>query len=161
MIRSIYPTDLTDEQWAVLLPWIPPPSKRGRPRKVDMREVVNAILYLTRTGCAWRLLPHDFPDHRTVFRYFTKWSKEGVWLRIQNALHERLREADGRNPEPSAAIIDSQSAKTGEKGGVTAVTTLERKSTGASVTLSWILWALSSGPWSIPPVSRIATARDC
>jgi transposase len=132
MTRSAYPTDLTVGQWAILAPLIPPPHKNCRPREADMREVVDAILYLLRTSCAWRLLPHDLPPYRTVFYYFSKWRKCGVWKKIHDELHERLREREGREAQPSAAIIDSQSAKTGEKGGPSGATTRARRSRGAS-----------------------------
>jgi putative transposase len=140
MCRHTYPTDLTDEQWALLAPLLPPASTNCRPRKVDLREVVNAILYLLRTGCAWRLLPHDLPSYRTVFYYFSKWRKCGVWKKIHDKLHQRLREEQDRQPTPSAAILDSQSAKTGEKGGRSAATTLARKLKDASAILSSIPW---------------------
>ena len=137
MVRIPYPTDLTDEQWAILAPLIPPPRREGRPREADMREVVNAILYLLRAGCAWRLLPHEFPPWRTVYYYFSKWRQCGVWKKIHDKLHERLREQEGRAPTPSAAILDSQSVKTGEKGGTSGATTRARKSRAASATSSW------------------------
>ncbi len=140
MTRPAYHSDLTDEQWTILAPLIPPAPKNCRPREADRREVINAILYLLRTGCAWRHLPHDLPPYRTVFYYFTKWRKCGVWRKIHDKLHERLRELKGRKAAPSAAIIDSQSVKTGEKGGLSAVTTLARKLKGASATLSSIPW---------------------
>lgn len=133
MIRVAYPTDLTDEQWVILAPLIPPPRKDCRPRDADMREVMNAIFYLLRTGCAWRLLPHDLPPYRTVFYYFSKWRKCGVWKKIHDKLYEPLREMEGREKTPSAAILDSQSVKTGEKGGPSGATTRGRKSRAASV----------------------------
>lgn len=140
MARMTYPSDLTDEQWAILAPMIPPPHKEGHPRDADMREVVNGILYLLRTGCGWRLMPHDLPKHGTIFYHFNKWRKCGVWKKIHDKLHERLREQEGRNAQPSAAIIDSQSVKTGEKGGPSGATTRARKSRAASGTLSWTPW---------------------
>lgn len=138
MPRTPYPSDLTDEQWAVLEPLLPPPHENCRPRQADLREVMNAMLYLLRTGCPWRHLPHDLPPYRTVFYYFTKWRKCGVWKKIHDKLHERLREMKGRPKHPSAAIIDSQSAKTTEKGGLRAVMTLARKLKGVSDILSSI-----------------------
>ena len=138
MPRTPYPSDLTDEQWAILAPMLPAPQENCRPRQADLREVMNAILYLLRTGCPWRHLPHDLPPYRTVFHYFTKWRKCGVWKNIHDKLHERLRELKGRARAPSAAIIDSQSVKTTEKGGLRAVTTLARRLKDASAILSSI-----------------------
>lgn len=115
--REQYPTDLTDEQWHVLEPMIPPEKHGGRPRTVDMREVVNAILYILRTGCQWRNLPHDFPPWGTVSWYFWLWCNDGTWTRIHDKLREMVRTEAGREAEPSAAIMDSQSVKTTEQGG--------------------------------------------
>jgi putative transposase len=112
MQRKHYPSDLTDAQWALLGPWIPPPRPGGRPRKTDMREVVNAIFYLTREGCSWRALPHDFPPWKTVYNYFEAWTRNGTWDRFVNALRRRVRRAAGRDPDPRVAAIDSQSVKT-------------------------------------------------
>lgn len=140
MPRCAYPTDLTDEQWAILAPLIPPPRQNVRPRQADMREVFNAIMYLLRTGCPWRSLPHDLPPYRTVFYYFTKWRKCGVWRKLHDKLHERVRLEQGRQATPSAAIIDSQSVKTAEKGGLRAATTLARRLKDASAILSSIPW---------------------
>ncbi len=115
--RLVYPTDLTDAEWEILEPLLPPARNDVRPRKYALREVINAIRYLQRTGCAWRLLPHDFPPYRSVFYYFSLWRRTGVWEQVHNALHTQLRQKEGREAQPSAAIADSQSVKTTQKGG--------------------------------------------
>jgi putative transposase len=112
MGRRAYPSDLTDAQWEVLEPLIPQPSLQGRRPFVSRREVVNAILYVLRSGCPWRLLPYEFPKWQTVYYNFRRWEREGVWDRILHTLRMRMRTKQGRDPEPSAAIIDSQSIKT-------------------------------------------------
>jgi putative transposase len=120
MSRKAYPTDLTDIQWLILEPLlmaILKQSKRGRPRQVELREVVNAIRYLLRTGCAWRLLPHDFPAWQTVYGYFRRWREGGVWEQLNDALRDAVRIEAERDIEPSAAIIDSQSVKTSSVAG--------------------------------------------
>ena len=117
MSRRAYPTDLTDAQWAILEPLVPPPKPGGRPPHHARRELVNAMLYVLRAGCAWRLLPYEFPPWQTVYHYFRLWRDDGTWERINATLRERVRVKSGRNPTPSGAIIDSQSSKTTEKGG--------------------------------------------
>ena len=117
MNRKPYPTDLKDNEWEILKSLLPEAKPGGRPRSVELREMVNAIVYRERTGCAWEMLPHDFPPAKTVYDYFNTWSKEGTWERINGILVRQVREAEGRDAEPSAAIIDSQSVKTVEKGG--------------------------------------------
>lgn len=117
MNRKAYRTDLTNEQWKLLNPMLPPPAPRGRKRKVDLREVCNAIFYLVHTGCQWRNLPHEFPAWQTVYGYFRRFQKTGLLEQINQRLRERLRQAEGRKRTPGAAIIDSQSVKTTVQGG--------------------------------------------
>ena len=111
-----YPSDLTDEQWSLLDPLIPHADPNCRPRKTDMREVVNAIFYLNRAGCPWRMLPRDFPPWRTVYNYFKGWRDDGIWTRIGTDLRQQVRVAAGHKPTPSAGSIDSQSIKAGGPG---------------------------------------------
>jgi putative transposase len=112
-----YASDLTDAEWALIEPMMPSPNRIGRPRKTDLREVVNALLYLASAGCAWRLLPKDFPPFSTVQKYFWRWRDEGVLRTISNTLVMAAREAEGREASPTAGVIDSQSVKTTESGG--------------------------------------------
>ena len=131
----MYPSDLTDKQWSRLDPMLNEPRGErhagGRPRKHEQRRVVDALLYVVKTGCQWRQLPSDFPPWKTVHEHFRVWRDSGVWERVGQTLREQGRKAGGRNATPSVAIIDSQSAKTALKGGG-AVTTRGRKSRGAS-----------------------------
>ena len=126
--QQAYPSDLTDEEWAILEPLLERPRRdgRGRPRTVDRREVVNAILYVLRTGCQWRSLPEGFPTWQTVYWYFARWTDEGTWEGVNDRLRRQLRVQRGRAAEPSAAIIDSQSVKTTEKGASAATTRASR-----------------------------------
>ena len=115
--RRRYLTDLTDEQWALLEPWLARNRGPGRPTTVDLREVVNALLYFTRTGCQWRLLPREFPPWTSVRYYFDKWTRDGTLEQINQHLVQQARRRAGRAEQPTAAILDSQSAKTTEAGG--------------------------------------------
>jgi putative transposase len=117
-----YPSDVTEAEWRVLAASIPPGKHGGRPRAVEMRAVINGIFYVLRSGCAWRMLPHDFPPWPTVYYYFWSWRRDGTWERLQDTLRDQVRAQAGRELSPSAAIIDSQSVKTTEKGGLAATT---------------------------------------
>jgi putative transposase len=138
--RRRYPTDLTDAQWHILAPLIPTPKPGGRPAVHQRRELLNAMLYLARAGCAWRLLPHDLPPWQTVYHDVRCWRLEGRWAHMVAVLRGRLRGRLGRHPTPSGAIIDSQSVRTTETGGRTA-TTAPSGSTAASATC----WSTRSG----------------
>jgi putative transposase len=112
-----YPSDLSDDEWAILAPLLDPPHVgKGRPPRIPRREIANAIFYQLRTGGQWRYLPEGFPHWNTVYGSFAQWRDTGTWERVNDLLRRRLRVARGREPEPSAAIVDSQSAKTTEKG---------------------------------------------
>ena len=117
MTRKPYPTDLTDEQWALLEPLLPPAKPGGRPRSVDLREMVNALLYLLRTGCPWDLLPKELPANSKVFGYFRRWWEDGTWQILHAKLVVAAREQAGREASPTAGIVDSQSVRTTEAGG--------------------------------------------
>jgi putative transposase len=116
MNRS-YSTDLSDAEWECLEPHVPPPNKRGRPRVHTTREILDAVFYVLKSGCPWRLLPRDFPPWETVYCWFRRWRIDGTWEQLNATLHERLRTSLGRNAQPSAGIVDSQSAKTTGVGG--------------------------------------------
>jgi putative transposase len=116
MKNKSYPSDLSDRQWVVLEPLIPPGKPGGRPRKYPMRQILNALFYHVREGGSWRALPHDFPPWKTVYNYFVAWDRDGTWQRLLDALRSQVRTRAGRHRSPSAAVIDSQSVKTAEGG---------------------------------------------
>jgi len=126
-MEAVYPTDLTDEQWQAISRLVPPAKPGGRPRSENMREVLKALFYLARTGCAWRMLPKDYPPKDTVYYYFKTFRQDGTWERIHDLMRRRVRLKHGKFQQPSAAIIDSQSVKTTEKRGPVAATTPARR----------------------------------
>src|SRR2546426_9887029 len=134
MGRRAYPSDLTDEQWVLLEPLIPQPSTQGRPAEIERREIINGILYVLRSGCPWRHLPHDLPAWGTVYYYFRRWLREGVWDHVLKTLRMEVRKKQGRNDEPSAAIIDSQSIKTSAVRGPEKGYDTGKKNLGAQTT---------------------------
>ena len=132
-----YPSDLTDEEWALVAPLIGPAKHGGRPRTVDVREILNAVFYVLSTGCQWSALPKDLPPKSTAWDYFSRWEWEGTIERIHHALYVAVREKAGREASPTTAIIDSQTAKGAQKGALRSMrpaTTRVRRSSGASAT---------------------------
>jgi putative transposase len=115
--RKPYPSDLSDEQWAIVRGFLPPAVPAGAPRTTDLREVLNALFYLLANGCGWRALPHDFPPEGTVRDYFHRWRRNGLWPQIHDALRQRVREQAGKGPQPSAGSLDSQTVKASRTAG--------------------------------------------
>lgn len=134
MERKPYPSDLSDAQWKLIERQIPPERWGGRTRAVDMREVINGMMYLTRTGCQWRAIPHDLPNKSTIRHYYDRYRMDGTWEKLHDTLREKVRVSAGKEPTPSAAVIDSQSVKTTEKRGSAAGMTRARRSAGESGT---------------------------
>ena len=136
MSHNRYPSDLTEEEWALVEPVLPPPKPGGRPRTTDLREVINGLFYLLRTGTQWRYLPKEFPPWSTVHSYFRIWKRTGLWWKIYRTLYPQARVLAGRNEQPSAAVMDSQSVKTTEKGAFAALMRT-RKCQAGSAASSW------------------------
>lgn len=116
-MRKAYPSDLSDTEWKLLEPHIPAAKAGGRPRQHEMREILNGIFYVLKSGCQWGMLPHDLPPKGTVYHYYNTWRKDGTWQHVNAILRGELRDALGRDQEPSAALVDSQSVKTTSKKG--------------------------------------------
>ena len=144
MDRQTYSTDLTDAQWALLEPFFPkvdrPDKRNGRPRLYSYREIINGIFSINRAGCAWSLMPHDLPPWLSCYGYFNHWSRKGLWEKIHAALREADRDRVGREPTPSAAVLDSQSVKTTEKGGAVGRRTSVMMGTKRSKVVSVTSW---------------------
>jgi transposase len=154
-----YPSDVVDEEWALIEPHLPPPRSTRRHKVPDRREIVNAIFYILTTGCQWRQLPKDFPSKSTVHDYMICWDRDGVLTRLHDVLYTQARELAGRNAEPTLAIVDSQSVKSAEKGGPISIrqgTTEARKLSARSVISQSTRKASSSISRSRRPTSRIA-----
>lgn len=143
-LHRAYPSDLTDAQWALLAPFIPPLSPEAAYYKHERREIITAILYVLRSGCPWRMLPRDFPAWGTVYDYFRRWQRQGVWDRVLEALRMQMRTKAGRDAQPSAAVIDSQSVKTSAVRGEDERLRQREKNLGTQT----------------PPVSRYAGPSD-
>jgi len=142
----VYPTDLNDSEWQLLQPLLPAAAKRGRPRQRDLREILNGIFYLLRSGCAWRLLPKEFGPWSTVHHYYRRWRQQGVWAQINHTLRQKVRVAVGKTVEPSGAILDSQTIKTGDQAcesGYDAGKKIEGRKRHVVVdTLGLMLWVI-------------------
>jgi putative transposase len=141
--RQPYPTDLSDTEWDLIKHLVPEAKPGGRPEAYPKREILNGIFYLLRSGCSWRMLPHDLPPWRTVYYYFWQWRKDGTWQVMHDLLRGDVRVAEGRRRQPSAGIIDSQSVKTTEKGGSAALMPINRSKAGSAISSS----ILSASSW--------------
>ena len=131
--RQPYPSDLSDAQWEILKPQLPKPKGFGHPVEVDFREILNGIFYVQRTGCQWEMMPHDLPPYSTVYFYFKKWQRKGIWLQMHDQIRQQLRTKLGRDEQSTVAIADSQSVMTTEKRGKSMVSTVARRLKDVSV----------------------------
>jgi putative transposase len=148
-MRKPYPTDLSDVEWNYIEPHLPAPKGHGRPRTHDLREIVNAVFYVLKSGCQWRLLPHDFPRWPTVYHYFRAWRIDGTWERINRSIRERLRVRLKRDPQPNAGVVDSQGrSRVVQRSEVTMVAIRSR---AASATSWWTQRVSYSKPRSTAP----------
>jgi putative transposase len=148
--RLTYTTDLTDEEWHILEPLLPPEKTGGRPRKYPRCEVLNGIQYILRGGGAWRIMPHDLPPWQTAYQTWRAWRQDGTWLRIHDQLRDEVRTRMGRHRQPSAAVIDAQTVNTTEKGGATAM--MARSNSMAASAISSLTRRVSCGvSASMPP----------
>ncbi len=134
--RKPYPSDLSDAEWELLKPLLPTPRGFGHPVEVSFREILNGIFYVQRTGCQWEMLPHDLPPYTTVYGYFHKWQRKGIWQFLHDQIREQLRQELGRDEHSTVAIADSQSVKTTEKRGRSTAMTVARKLKGVNAILS-------------------------
>jgi putative transposase len=134
--RIPYPTDLSDKAWDLIKHLVPEAKPGGRPEKYPKRDIVNGILYILRGGCAWRLLPHDFPPWQIVYHYFWVWRQDGTWQVMHDLLRGDVRMAAGKHRQPSAGIMDSQSVKTTEQGGSTATIPTNTSTAANAISLS-------------------------
>jgi putative transposase len=134
--RKPYASDLSDAEWEILKPLLPTPKGLGHPVEVDLREILNGMFYVQRTGCQWEMLPHDLPPYSTVYGYFQKWQRKGIWQQIHDKIRCQLRQELGRDEDSTVAIADSQSVKTTEKRGRSTVLTVARRLKDVSVILS-------------------------
>lgn len=135
MTRKPYPSDLTNVEWTILEPLLPPKKSVGSEREVDLREVINALMYVADNGIKWRAMPHDFPSWQTVYGYLRRWSQSGVWEQLMLALGQQVRVQVGRNQQPSLVMVDSQSVEMAQKGDPNKGWTGARRSKGANATL--------------------------
>ena len=136
-VRQPYPRDLTEKEWALIAPYVPHATPGGHPQEHPKREILNGIFYVLRRGCAWRMVPHDFPPWQSVYQYFRGWQHDGTWHVIHDLLRGDMRVAEGRHRQPSAGVIDSQSVKTTEKGESAATRRTNLLMAGSDIS-SWI-----------------------